>query len=194
MKRLILTAQEARDLAAGTLAEIRRPFRNPNPVGDHPKAIFPDGSGKGWVAWWGRGPFTAEWTRRAYPGNQGVPSPFGAPGDLLWCAESWRSWEQDCNDDHDGMPCGAHCHQVYVAYETTPKRGYRPVPDRAAITYLHESTPVTDDPRLCGPWKRAVTMPRWASRFTLRLAAVRVERVGDVWTWIGAVERMEGAK
>lgn len=188
MKRLVLTAKEARDLAAGALAEIRRPFKQANDsvpafyrasVGGSPdraKAVFPDGSGKGWIAWWGGGQFTAEQTARLYPGNQGVPCPFGTASDLLWCAETW-------------------------ALETLPPDGERVVwqSDRGAAwhelpSFLGKPFYLDSDHEPASPWKRAATMPRWASRFTLRLAAVRVERVGDVWTWIGAVERVEGAK
>lgn len=33
-------------------------------------------------------------------------------------------------------------------------------------------------------WRSPVTMPRWASRLTLELAAVRVERDGTGWVWV----------
>ena len=73
--------------------EIRQPFTQANDsvpehyrkqLGRKPDAaevVFFDGSGKGWIAWWGRGPFTAEMTRDIYRGNEGVKPPLGQPGD-----------------------------------------------------------------------------------------------------------------
>lgn len=85
MTPLILTAAEAALAAADKLTEIRRPCDEANgilpglPAGvmDPAAAVFPDGAGTGWVAWWGRGPFSAEETVRVYPGAAGFQCPFG---------------------------------------------------------------------------------------------------------------------
>lgn len=103
--------------------------------------------------------------------------PYGAKGDRLWVRETWRSWNETCPDDHDDEPCEPHCNQTYVAYAATPRRGFRPKPDGAAITYLDESSPLEQNPKVLGPWKPSIHMPRWASRITLEVTDVRVERL-----------------
>lgn len=120
-----------------------------------------------------------------YPNPQDA-CPYGVPGDRLWVRETWRSWEERC-DDGSGSPhdydtqCGPHCSQTYVAYAASPRTGYRPKPDGATITYLDDSTPLESyHESLTGPWRPSIFMPRWASRITLELTDVRVQRLQDI--------------
>lgn len=109
----------------------------------------------------------------------GLPCPYGAPGDRLWVRETWRSWERTCDEDSadEEHEHTAHCRQTYVAYAATPREGFRPVPDRARITYLDEATPLERNPRLLGPWKPSIHIPRSLSRIDLELEAVRAEQL-----------------
>lgn len=189
MIRFVATAEEALAAHAGTLTEIRRPVERAH-VSGVATAVHCDGSGNGWIAWFGAPP-REETTRRLYPGppgKSGFPCPLGAPGDLMFVGEAWRSWAEEGEEpDDDGH--GARCwRQTYVAYEATPRRGLRTEPYREAVTFLDDSSPLCWNPRLSGPWEAAVAMPEWAARTTLRNLGVRVERVGDVWTWVVAVE------
>ena len=186
MIRVVLTPEEARAAHARTLTEIRRPV----------EGLPPD-------------PQNVRYLHRAYlkcdaPAESGtvslrIPCPWGDPhpderdhsDHLLFIAEAWRSWiEEGEEEDEDGRG-STYWRQTYVAYEATPRRGYRPEPDRAAITFLDDSSPLSQNPRLLGPWEAAETMPLWASRFAFRNVGVRVEQVAGVWTWIGNVERVE---
>lgn len=106
--------------------------------------------------------------------------PYGEPGDTLWVRETWRSWAETCRDDHGDDECSPHCNQTYVAYAATPRRGFRPRPDGSAITYLVEGSPLEQNPKLLGPWKPSIHMPRWASRLTLEVTGVRVEQLQDI--------------
>jgi len=75
-----------------------------------------------------------------------------APGDLLYVREAWRAWA-----DHDALPP-------------------RDIPAGADVQYL------ADDP--ASPWdsryRHARFMPRWASRITLEVSEVRVQRLQDI--------------
>jgi hypothetical protein len=82
--------------------------------------------------------------------------PYGQPGDLLWVREAW-----------------AEVGTVDPGYLT-----YR-------ATYPQDLPPglenVPSDIRQAGyRWSPSIHMPRWASRLTLRLTDVRVERVRDI--------------
>lgn len=108
--------------------------------------------------------------------------PYGVPGDRLWVREAWRSWSvNNCDHLHDeGDDCDYNCDQTYVAYRATPRTGFRPVPDRAAITYLDESSPIEDNRQLLGPWKPGIHLRRDHARITLDIKAIRVERLQDI--------------
>lgn len=78
------------------------------------------------------------------------PMPYGAPGDLLWVRETWAVPHQ-----YDGH-----------------KPSYIPISAR-----VHFQA----DGKLGGLLKRpSLFMPRWASRLTLQLTDVRVERLQDI--------------
>ena len=97
--------------------------------------------------------------------------PFGQLGDCIWVRETWA----DVN--HDGCPA--------VAYRADGE-----------VRDLHEDDGDEDDPRLEkywfaawypdlisgteGNWKPSIHMPRWASRITLEITGVRVERLQDI--------------
>ena len=33
-------------------------------------------------------------------------------------------------------------------------------------------------------WRSPVTMPAWASRYTLTVKSVNIERINDIWMWV----------
>ena len=90
--------------------------------------------------------------------------PYGAPGDLLWVRESWRLWESSASSSIDGEPLDPDVLRGSLKGMDEEFLRSRP------IEYCADSE---DE----GPWRPSIHMPRWASRITLRLTDVRVERL-----------------
>ena len=83
--------------------------------------------------------------------------PFGVPGDLLWVRETWCFAHPEYHDQSEGV-----------------RRGDRPVRDKMPWWCHYAATDDdVDEPK----WSPSIHMPRWASRITLRVTSVRVERV-----------------
>jgi hypothetical protein len=84
-------------------------------------------------------------------GDAGLRCPYGAPGDMLWMREAWRAWSQ-----YDDWP---------------PSR----LPPGVDVQYIADAS---------APWSSRYRspryMPRWASRITLRITDIRVERLQDI--------------
>src|ERR1700746_1561689 len=78
--------------------------------------------------------------------------PYGAPGDLLWAREAWR----ESGD-------------MLRADLTIPKEH----PSLGEVVYAA-------DRDWEGPFRPSIHMPRWASRLTLRITEVRVQRLQEI--------------
>ena len=78
-------------------------------------------------------------------------SPFGQPGDRLWVRETWAAPHSE-----DARPPRAiQCDWMRIHYAATEERGGL-------------------------LWRPSIHMPRWASRITLEITGVRVERLQDI--------------
>lgn len=87
--------------------------------------------------------------------------PYGRPGDKLWVRETWRCEERG---EHglDGV-----CYKAdgkFIPIQNTKE---------ASDAWL-------DARREGDPWRPSIFMPRWASRITLEVVSVRVERVQEI--------------
>jgi len=116
-----------------------------------------------------------------------VICPYGKPGDLLWVRETWRivGW-------HDGEPLYLEYKDGTKLEEPGDSSDYDD--DKYAQFYLDCS----DDCEKAGlkigeneeydlqgkdaptRWRPPIFMPRWASRITLKITNVRVERLQDI--------------
>ena len=84
-------------------------------------------------------------------GDQRIHCPYGVPGDKLWVREKWAKPEPGVmSREHDGSP-------VYAA-------------DYPPMTSLG----------IGRKWQPSIFMPRWASRITLEIVSLRVERVQEI--------------
>lgn len=91
--------------------------------------------------------------------------PYGKPGDLLWVRETWvRGHEYDESD----MP------KVGAVDEYIDKIWYRA--SSPELWWDNEGVADHNNP----PWKPSIHMPRAASRLTLEITDIRVERLQDI--------------
>jgi hypothetical protein len=85
-------------------------------------------------------------------------NPYGKPGDRLWVRETWQHLDNVGQRAHEFLPHQKHSrHCFFLADESDP----------------------TTKP-LSGRWRPSIHMPRWASRITLEITGVRVERLQDI--------------
>ncbi len=101
------------------------------------------------------GPFAWHWETTIAPYSieprAGLRCPYGEPGDRLWIKEGFAVAYTDGDD--------------------------RPLAEPPVIYRLGALDPVPDG---YTAWRSPLFMPRWASRLTLEVVAVRVERVQDI--------------
>lgn len=114
-----------------------------------------------------------------------LPCPYGAPGDHLWVRETW----------------GLTTH-----YDTRAPSSIFTCERKTMVRYraddVHEGALLS-----WGRWRPSLYMPRWASRITLEVTGVRVERLQDIseedaraegvfaagfGTWLKEAERQSG--
>lgn len=113
----------------------------------------------GWISWDPEGPLTED---------VAALCPFGRPGDRLWVRESW-------------MPAD---HLVDAPHGRNPPQWIRYRADGTVLGRYRVEEPLAPDPcraRECPMpekgWRPSIHMPRWASRITLEVTGVRVERL-----------------
>lgn len=93
--------------------------------------------------------------------------PYGQPGDRLWVRETWAhndGWYDDTDavawKNWHGERNGRQC-ATWVDYRAT---------------YQQDKDGCDRD----WPWRPSIHMPRWASRITLEVTGVRVERLCEI--------------
>jgi len=108
------------------------------------------------------------------PDERQVRCPFGAPGDRLWVRETWA-------------PCEAKVRKGHVQYAADGAVGHA-VTTNGGERWWERSghTMGVADAGLQGVWvskparwRPSIHMPRWASRLTLEVTGVRVQRLAE---------------
>ena len=137
-----------------------------------PACIYPDGGGN-WVGWDADEPGLEEFTKTAYPSGKGFKCPYGAPGDRLWVRETWQYYDWT----EDGQP--------FIRYAAdNAERLCRDLPEEGTVDVWEKlSRPENfsiDGRARDRRWRPSIFMPRWASRITLEICSVRVERLNNI--------------
>lgn len=154
---ILFSGLMVRALLAGTKTQTRRVIKRPL---KHP----------GWTEYCYFGPSKNDPNARSvaiecgpdYPDTDEdvVPCPYGAACDLLWVRETWAHVPLREADGGQGDKMGP-------IYRADGDEAFEAIPDEW---------------NFIGPWRPSIHMPRWASRLTLRIRGVRVERLQDIST------------
>ena len=96
-----------------------------------------------------------------------IACPYGHHGDRLWVRETWAPMDA-----------------LLFSSEQSPPQSIAYRADRSAVIFGGDLVPRTADTRNLNwervRWRPSIHMPRWASRITLEVTDVRVERVQDI--------------
>lgn len=109
--------------------------------------------------------------------------PYGSPGTRLWVRETWADYTEFVSLDPDDMvplPEGYGC----IAYKSDME-----VRQYGVTLREPEDWKADRDHKI--RWRPSIHMPRWASRLTLEVTDVRVERVQDIGIYDIAAEGLD---
>jgi hypothetical protein len=108
-------------------------------------------------------------------------SPYGKPGDRLWVREAFAEEIEFHGSEmpySDGRPKLIHAPVDELDEEPTWRQcHYRATDESPDLQCLHKKC---EGGPCMSPWKPSIHMPRWASRITLEITDVRVERLQDI--------------
>ncbi len=198
---MLMSAPMVRAILAGTKTQTRRVVK-PQFVADAMPVEMPatDPAG-GWVVpghsgtWWCEAAANPDDARRC---------PYGQPGDRLWVRETWQvaretldyetggeydvwEWNDDMGDPSQYLKgdarFGTKAGLFYAAdgEDKNPGAFYN-------LTGLDNKTILRTKEI---NWRPSIHMPRWASRITLEVTGVRVERLQDISDDDAAAEGIE---
>jgi len=108
--------------------------------------------------------------------EKAVRCPYGKPGDQLWVREAWQyyGWTDD------GEPCIRYAADNATAWpETSTEEWGEKMQDVWAALSMNENYAI-DMAARDRRWRPSIHMPRWASRITMEVTGVKVERLQDI--------------
>lgn len=117
------------------------------------------------------------------PGGKPITDRYGLPGDRLWVRETWGYFDpddtgEDYDDEHETAGPGPVAFCDELLQEGHPLRDFW----RRRVAYKAMFAEGKYGAGPVGPkkWRPSIHMPRWASRITLEITGVRVERLQDI--------------
>lgn len=115
----------------------------------------------------------APWTKHAL---ELLVCPYGQPGDRLWVRETWKY----CGWSEDGIPQIEYKADGYERFISDyPDEWIGRIEDEWAKLSTPDNYNI-DRSASDRKWRPSIHMPRWASRITLEIVSVRVERLQDI--------------
>lgn len=90
--------------------------------------------------------------------DDGLRCPYGQPGDRLWVRETFKgAWKKN-----------GRASEYWLTYRADNKK------------VLYRTAYIDDFENWPNKWRPSIFMPRWASRITLEIVSVRVERINQI--------------
>jgi hypothetical protein len=179
---ILFSGDMVRALLAGTKTQTRRVVK-PQPV--YYETLPPDlplcEARHEKPGWWWHGPSWGIHSMRDEDAlrenfNRRPWSPYGQPGDRLWVREAFAF--VGLGYDFDSGYVDDWWDEKVPATDPREPRPFMGKPTRAM---WHRATWEGDDDADKGfSWRPSIHMPRWASRLTLEITDVRVERVREI--------------
>ena len=109
-------------------------------------------------------------------GSWTTPCPYGRPGDKLWVREAWRTTNE--LDKLSGKEIAEACIDAGYHHAWAP---FQYEADKKRVNWAHtgKPPPMEAEPPP-GRYRHARFMPRWASRITLEITDVHVQRLQEI--------------
>ena len=177
---ILFSAPMVRAIMAGTKMQTRRvvkPQFSADAVPAEMPATDPIG---GWVVGGHSGVW---WCDAAANPDESKRCPYGQPGDRLWVREAWGYFDpdsagEDYDNEHESAGHGPVAFCDELLQEGHPLRDFW----RRRVAYKATFAEQKYGLGPVGPkkWRPSIHMPRWASRITLEVTGVRVERLQDI--------------
>jgi len=170
-KPILFSAPMVRAILDGRKTQTRRVMKpQPDAVHDGEPYWFIGG----YRAWIYRGNYSDVLRK----GGNVLPCPYGKLGDRLYVRETWRyrDWTEDGEPEIEYRADSGS--RLVCGHEIPPEWG-----DRLSDIWAGLSDPsnyAIDQRAADRRWRPAIHMPRWASRITLEITGIRVERLQDI--------------
>lgn len=163
---ILFTAPMVRAILDGRKTQTRR-IMKPQPAGDIRSHTLPNAQAHAWISS----------LRHKYGQTTVHTCPHGQKLDRLWVRETWATVNGECGPGFAYKADGAFMQPEYDGpnFGAGPSFNYDKYPGEYTMWYsdLLEGVPGHK-------WRPSIHMPRWASRITLEILNVRVQRLRDI--------------